>query len=690
MDKFSIDEKKIFKEHIYKQYNIHNYTNVLDININKNSNYINKFNDFINLMDIQIDKLNTSSIVFKIIRNNNILNYAYLYINNGKFKYINISSNLVSKYSEVRKRLIDIQKIKLLETKYKDLFNYFYIYLLSKININFQLTYIYFINNEKDKIDINDELLLRTYIILYIIEQYYIYNNNQDFNINDITNNTLFDSYDYKLFEEYYIKNKIIINNFINDFSSIFDNINLIQKITPLSFLEFKETYNTIHPQWKELFIHNKINYFLYNSISNNFPLFINWFIIPNSNKLLYDNENIFDNLLYNEQIFNILEKIKNNKNFNKELKETYNKLKENKNIIDKHLQNDNIIYNLLYSNYSICYIYEYVGYTLYQYLEKNNIFNDYDKICKFLFEIIYSLYCLNLKGIIHKDLHLNNITVNDTIDNNYNIYNLNSNIHNNSINFINDKKINDKFDISNNKNIFVFKNNKLNTNIIDFNQSILYRNYKDNKNIEYLNILCIVKNIFNKEKINEEYIFNQLENNYDNLFMKLSAYDMYKLSNCLLLFVKNKKIDFKIRELLENIKLDCYNHLDDIISNKVIVSKNNKFIISKNDKYFPNYLLLTKYFKKYNYNQKKDITNIYDNIFTLDNIKHNYLIDTYNLNINKLNLCNINKKIYNHNNDANTELKKMHLISNNYFNNHIDDFNLINNILNDVDFKFI
>ena len=66
--------------------------------------------------------------------------------------------------------------------------------------------------------------------------------------------------------------------------------------------------------------------------------------------------------------------------------------------------------------------------------IDKNigNLLTDYESFKKYIFEIIYSLYCLNIKGIIHGDLHLNNITFNiqnynnNEKDNNFVIYNIN------------------------------------------------------------------------------------------------------------------------------------------------------------------------------------------------------------------------------------------------------------------------
>ena len=151
-------------------------------------------------------------------------------------------------------------------------------------------------------------------------------------------------------------------------------------------------------------------------------------------------------------------------------------------------------------SNISLCYISESSGKTIYDYLNKSsnniicqnigNLYTNYDIFSKYLFEIIYSLYCLNLKGIIHGDLHLNNITINinNKIEKNSNvIYDLNNNINDDILNYmLNYTEINDIKSKKNYiENCFIFEHYGAYPCIIDFSRSFMLINLIDEDIIE-------------------------------------------------------------------------------------------------------------------------------------------------------------------------------------------------------------
>ena len=102
------------------------------------------------------------------------------------------------------------------------------------------------------------------------------------------------------------------------------------------------------------------------------------------------------------------------------------------------------------------------------------NLFEDFGMFQKYMFEIIYSLYCLNLRGIIHGDLHLNNVTLNkknlNVKDNNYVIYNLNSRKNEHLIDYINKTPPNDEY--INDDNIDIPDDNEVE---IDINNNYIY-----------------------------------------------------------------------------------------------------------------------------------------------------------------------------------------------------------------------
>lgn len=698
------EEMQLYKEKIKPFYDELIHKDILDIdNFNYDISTINNIFNFININTLSLDKLNTVCIVFNIIRDYNIINYAYLYCDydienkNLIYKYITISPSLKSKYGEFRRRFIPISKLDLLN-KYSDLLLYFEKKLNKKLNKEFKLQWNYYSYNKLDiKKFVSEKMSMNFYIILYIIELYNIHQKIQAVHTNEIFNETMFDENDLDIFKEYIKKNNInTIKKFIIEFSQTSHNLEYGQKIVPFSFLEFGNTGNIVYPQWKELIINQQILSLLYNFVSIGFPLYIDWFLIYNSDKNLYDNSSIFKKLLYSEQIFNLLHK---DGRHTPTLVDTYNKLKDKRNIIQKYLILDeyssnnhnhvnpeiSLMTNILYSDYSICYIYEYVGDTLYTNLLNNKeISNDYNLFSKYLFEIIYNLYCLNLKGIFHRDLHLNNITIhkkfiNHLNKNNQNLYNLNSNIHKNPNSFLNSIEINDSYDITDGKFIYKFENNELYTNIIDFNQSIMYgynskiqtkKVIEQFINLEYYNIISTIGIVFPEYiKNNGSNFVEKLKNKdfYTSIFVNLSSYDIYKLTNCLLTFYKNRSVNPKIIKLLKDLNIHSFKLLEDIIK----INLNSK-IIQKN-MIFPNYVFLTTYFQEFNI-KKNPITkkDIITNIFNIDNIKNDknntptnqydfYLQSVTNTTELYIKLLKINSKFFDIFSQKLTVIKKIH-----------------------------
>ena len=602
MDKLKLNKEEIkqYKNIIKEDYNKIIHKNEIDIKeLDYDNSSIDTIIKFININTISFDKLNTDCIVFKIIRNMNIINYAYLYNNN----YITLGPNLDSKYGEFRRNMILLDNFKLL-TKYENMLSYFE----KRINMNykkgkFELSWETY-SNKKIENKITMEIAMNFYIVSWIIELYKIYNNIQELHTNDIYNITMYDNKDINMFNEYINLNKnnlITIKNFIIDFSYNDNKLELTQKIVPFTYKELYSYRNMIYPQWKEFAINHKISHILYNHVSIGFPLFVDWFIISNSNKNLYDNKSINKKLLYNEQIMNMIKILQDKKNkftnIEKVINQLFDKLKQKRNIIDK-----NDISNILYSNYSICYIYEYVGDTLYNNIKYNNILEDYEIFNKYMFEIIYNMYCLNLKGIIHGDLHLNNITIHNKYSNikdSYDLYNLN------------EKNLEDK------RNIYKNINNGKSINIIDYDRSIILFELFDNNKSHHINIekfkeyegeriLKILNLIFPNNKI-------VIPLNYKNMFKLLSAYDIYKLTNALKKLFNNNKINNKINLLVNKLNKQSYNYLEQIITNK------------KCDIY-PNYIFLTTCFNDLNLNKNKlKKLDKVTNIFNISNINNNY-----------------------------------------------------------------
>ena len=608
--------------------------------------------------DINMSKTETVCTVLKIIRNKRIINYAYMYgkieNNNVVNQYIITSNSLISKDGEYKHRLIKFDKINI-ENK---LLDKYYDYFIQELkNKEFDLFCdVFNIKNKKikkkylNKLN-NKQLFIKVYLISWLVEMYNIYTKNQPININELYNNVMFSNKDIEIFKKYHTNDiRTIIKEFIC-FDSEYK-IEIGQKLIPFNYIQLKEYNNIIHFQWKELLINRIITNLIYNSNSTCFSIFVDWFLIQNSNKNLYDNVEIYKKILYSDKIKEILNYLylaKNNlielKSFNEREKLINSLLMKLKKIIKDSES------GILMSNISLCYFSEYSGKTIYDYLYKlandnkekcniGNLYTDYNIFSKYLFEIIYSLYCLNLKGIIHGDLHLNNITINSSQElcNNSNIiYDLNNNYNENILDYILNYQSNIEFKSKNNylDNCYIFKHYGSYPCIIDFSRSFLLVNIIDEDIIEKEKnkirnnfIKTEKKRIINElNKIFPNYIKNNAHKikflfknkNFNILFLYFSAYDIFTFSTNLLIFMKkisisnNLKVNNNILNLLSNISKKSYYYLEQLID------ENNYNTNDKNYQ-FPNYLILKEFFSEYIV-KKNDTKKEIVNLFNLDNI---------------------------------------------------------------------
>jgi hypothetical protein len=662
---------QLFKKEYISKIPIHK---LLHTNFKYELSSINRILKIVNMMStLNINKTKMICTVLKINRQDKLLNYAYVYgyleeniISNI---YILNSPSLISKDGEYRHRLIPYNVLDTL--KKNNIYNYFYNYLSNEFqNKEFDLSCEIFNLYENDILDkykqnmLNSNVLLNIYLISWLTEIFNLYNHNQEINLNELINNILFSNKDITIFTNFYNNNKNEIKLLINSFSYYDKSLNLElgQKIIPFNYIQLKDYKNIIHHQWKELLINKIVLNLILNVNTPCFAIFGDWFLITNSNKNLFDNEKIFNKLFYSEKIKNILNYLYLVKNDliildnqdNNIITTLVKKLKKLINISEE---------NLLMSNVSICYLSEYTGKTIYDYfnkiIDKNNINNnignlyeDYDIFKKYIFEIIYSLYCLNLKGVIHGDLHLNNITFNiqkysNNNDNNI-MYNINENNHNNL------------------DNSYIFKHYGCYPCIIDFSRSYIFLKSIDEDIIEKEKNKIRNKFISHEKKriINElNKIFpNYIKNNYHKikfllkntnfeiLFNYFSVYDIFTFSTNLLIFLrkisiqKNINVNNKIIDLLNNISKKSYHYLE-----QIIIEEN--YDNSRTHK-FPNYLLLEEFFKDHLVNTNEinniNITDIFS-IYDIDKY-HNYKQIKLHLSkiINNIDNSNITENIKN------------------------------------------
>jgi len=673
-------------------------------NLTNNTLDINKYiNSLILSNDFILSKTQTVLTILKIIRNNKILNFGFVYgdIKNNKInnKFVILSLSFISKDGEYKHRLLNTEYINNILNK--KIFNKIYKHIHKNyINKEFKLDYgIYNIEknvilNDYKKTLSNHILILKYYSIIWFIELYFNNKNKTEINVQDELYSILFSPTDIVFFQNLYNNYKIEIDELIPQliyYNSI-NKLELGQKLLPFNYVQLKEYNHLLHFQWKELLINKIINNLIHNNNSICFSLFIDWVFITKSDKLLYNNKEIYRKINYSDKIQKVLQLLNAAKqNFSDLYSNEFKSKLINK--LEKKLQSliNETQTNIIMSNVSLSFLSEYSGKTFFHHLNsyiyntKNiligDLMNDYNIFCKYIFDIIYSLYCLNLKGIIHGDLHLNNITISliSNIKENSNVlYDLNNGFNNNILKYlrlypyIDDNKKSNSFN-SPNPSISKEINNKLLNEtyifqhlgyfpcIIDYSRSFILLNLIDefvieqeknksrNKYIKYE-----TKRIINElNKIFPNYIKNNthklkflLKNkNFNILFIYFSAYDTFTFITNLLIFMKkltinyNININSKIIDLLTNLSKKSYYYLEQLLNEENYTSNKNH--------QFPNYLLIKEFFKEFESTNKdlnKDITHYFNlnNITSYNSIKNikekNKLIISNYLTSNKIN----------------------------------------------------
>jgi len=647
----------------------------LNSSINRYIKIVEIFNE------INLSKINTVFTVLKLQRNTSIINYAFIYgiIENNKVinKFIITSNTLVSKDGMYSHRLINFENLKFKSKIVNDICDFLKQNLKHK---EYKLLYEYFNlydNNIKKSYSnalSDSNLLIKIYAITWLIELYNMYRKNQDINMNTNYNSIMFTEKDKQFFINLYKNHKkeiydlVIFYKFYTHDTK--NRLEIGQKIIPFNYIQLKEYNNIVHFQWKEILINKIVNNLLYNINSPSFSIFIDWIFINNSNRNLYDNKEIYNKILYSDKIKSILQLL--NK-ANSEFSEIYNQQKND--FIDSLIKKLKKIIKLsenkvLMSNISLCYLSEYSGKTVYDYFNKikdktlihkniGDLYNNYDIFKKYMFEIIYGLYCLNLKGVIHGDLHLNNITLNkknlNVEENSYVIYNLNTAKSNDIINFLNSYS-NDNVNNTENET-FILPHLGTYPCIIDFSRSFVLLKLiseniieKEKNNIrakfiknEQQRIMSELKKIFpNFLKNNAHKLKFLFKNkNFNTLFIYFSAFDIFKFASNLLIFINKFSIQNDITvnpeiiKLLDNISKKAYSYLEKIIDEESYINSESLR--------FPNLEILLEYFSSFKIDSAKNIKNkinkhLITDIFSVDNIEShsniNEIINEINLNL--------------------------------------------------------
>ncbi len=375
------------------------------------------------------------------------------------------------------------------------------------------------------------------------------------------------------------------------------------QKIVPLNLLEAQNPFNISYATWKEYFISRRASDLVVNDMTPGFSVFAGWLIVKTEDRFVFDNpdhiqrlqrskiaEKITD-ILIQAQTYTFMHIDKNQRNpeiedraaeqtswLSAEFKKLYYMIRGSIN----HAKD-----NIIMSNASLILLSEYLGRTLYNSAELSkkskhfqrymtNIIADdhYDTFNRYLFEICYNIFLLNDKlGVIHGDLHLNNILLNLIVY----IYSTSA-----------DTK--DKYILySINKKSYLFaKFNFYYAALIDYSRSIVrystatnlrdpsipitfpfigdQEEFRLSQSLSLLEFLISVKPIYTERR---HQLRDLINDKYDICFKVFSALDMYVFLQRLVEFLSSKEAKGASRRIVDKVN-NMYHYIDNYISTGV------------------------------------------------------------------------------------------------------------------------
>jgi hypothetical protein len=510
---------------------------------------------------------------------------------------------------------------------------------IDSIYIYFACAWFKFFNDKK--LNIIPNHLNKIYIDLFT-------KNKKHEQEDDIFFNKLCKKYSEKTFVIF----RYLLNNFLNYYIDKADSIDNIlhynikygQKLIPLSVSEATHPFSLLKKPWREYLISLNLSDYVLNNVTPGFAITNTWFYVKNTRKGLFDNDIQYDKLERSEiaeQISILLRRAHQYSSDNE-----YNKYtKSNKNFIKSVVSNkfktlsekinDPIMYvndEILMSNVALNIISEYVGRTFFDMVTLSQSSIYYKKLLgnpfenfqthyfqKYIFEICYNLLCLNQKaGIIHGDLHLNNVTGKP--------YKYNTKLGKCNVLYIIDSD-----------NYYVMPNNTYTICIIDFSRSIITPEkinlYKDSSLPNSFNIYNNLEKIQKDQVERLIYIYNNYANNSTNIdelrfifstkfkavFKLLTVVDIYGFTEKLikLFSIYNNKINKNCITLLNNINNDCKIFLFEYM-NKLILNNDFSDTILKMD--YPLKTIIRKNFSIFLLSKNSDITVDINDIFNINN----------------------------------------------------------------------
>lgn len=615
------------------------------------STYKRVYNTIRILFILPIDRIDNVCTVFSIQRKgvSRSINYAYLYSTRNKqhireelyyHSYACIGPYYTSSDGEYRPRFMKYESIKRQKRKYPELWNEIEQYLIEQQeSLNFTLNYYFKEGTPRatkkqfqDDID-NSRISIDLFIMAWFAEGFLKHLGLQSGHIKSIYNKNMFskDTSPFldKLISSFGFESLKKAYTDSNQVSKSHDIYNISrrvgQKIVPITPQEKLHVYDVEYPIWLEHYISSQATRLVLNNVCPGVPILYEWFVIYKANKMLFNNDTVYNRMVMSDNAAELDRKINKASASSFSLDTTDIEKDRIRRISVLHPgESKTKVYNS-----GVVFLSEYVG-SVFNDLRillksdrypKENIMSRFPLFKKFMFDIIYSLYCLNTKiDVIHGDLHLNNIAIHMF----YRRYNPGETPKN----------------IKNLKTIYVIEDKYYITDfspeigtVIDFSRSFLSpRNMRRNnvignpsiiKKNQILRIVAYYEEMFPAfMKANKTRFMHHIDLHFNDVFKIFSAVDSFILTDRMMRFIKKNndlKIHPRILPFVKKINDIARRYMVDILKD-VVYGKDikevpwpNLFII---EQCYSDYVMDKNYEKKYERHVLADVFN-YDNSLT-------------------------------------------------------------------------
>lgn len=391
--------------------------------------------------------------------------YAYLYTkvneelnstNKSQYEHMFycLGPTFISQDGEYRDMFLHYSRLDLILQKYQNQYEIVEQLVLQKIEsgkIDIHLDMFYPIGYKENKNDfeekINTSRLAVKFLVLCWLNDYYkIHIGITENHINPTYEQLIYDAADVSTLDKVFksldstTKFHEMLHNIhgqqyyaTHQQSSSLIPIQTCQKVFPMTVNELTNIHDINFDVWREM--HTTIDAFelVLNFVSPSFPYLHEWFLIQNTNPNLFDNPQQQIKYERSKIAKDMMKQLKNARNLSlsdsgpMQEYRTFRDEKFEKTFIEVNKPINYLNSNLIISDCAMVFHMEQVNRTWRNYLhssynmEKSGFshkeitkkFTNLNLFAKYLFEIIYGLYCLNSKlGIIHGDLHTNNATI--------------------------------------------------------------------------------------------------------------------------------------------------------------------------------------------------------------------------------------------------------------------------------------